>query len=71
MAVQVETHHEWDHAEQRTVFTVHFISRLDDSRCDSLDVLAYRLERVDQRTINADGVLIQFAGDIASIGSVT
>jgi len=70
MSVEVEKHHGWDMDEQKTVFKVHYVSQLDEALCESIDVLALRVERVDLRTVSADGITIRFAGDIVEITSV-
>ena len=70
MEVSNETYHPWDQADQMGLFRVHFSSQFDDTKHSSIDVLAYKLERLDQRTVVADGVKIQFHGDIADISSI-
>jgi len=68
--VQTEIHHGGEQTDSKAVYRVHFLSRVDDSRCESLDVLAYRVEIVDPRTVNADGVMIQLQSDIVEISTV-
>lgn len=70
MADEVKTHHDWDHVEHKTLFTVYFASQLDEANCESIEVLAESVERVDQRSLRADGTLLRFAGDIVEITSV-
>ena len=65
--MQTERHYNEEQADSRTVHRVHFLCKVDDSRCESIDVLANRLDVVDPRTINADGVAIQFQSNIAEI----
>ncbi|WP_183359465.1 hypothetical protein [Geomonas limicola] len=63
-------HHDWDQGEHKTLFTVYFASQGDETGRDSVEVLAENLERVDQRSVRADGTLLRFNGDIVEITSV-
>ncbi len=65
--MQTERHYNEEQTDGRTVHRIHFLSQVDDNRCESIDVLANGLDVVDPKTINADGVLIQFQGNIAEI----
>lgn len=69
-AVQTVIEHGGEPTNRKTLYRVHFLSRVDDSRCESLDILAYRVEVVDFRTIDADGVTIQLQTDIVEISQV-
>jgi hypothetical protein len=65
--MQTEIHQGGEQTNNSAVYRVHYLSRVDDNRYESLDILAYRVEVVAPRTINADGVMIQFQSDIVEI----
>lgn len=69
-AVETVTHHNEEQADDRKVYRVHFLSCADESRCDYIEVVAYQIDAVDTRTINADGVMIQFQNDMTEVTAV-
>ena len=70
IAVQTVTEYGGEQGDGRSVRRIHFLSQVDDNRCESVDVLALQVEQFDSRSINADGVFIQFQRDIADITAV-
>jgi hypothetical protein len=50
-------------------YRVHFLSQFEANGCEFVDMLAYHLEHVDERTVKADGVMIQFTGQVAEVVS--
>jgi hypothetical protein len=45
--MQTETHSGGEQGHGRSVRRIHFLSQVDDNRCESIDVLAFQLEIVD------------------------
>ena len=56
-------------ADGRMRYRVHFLSQFEANGCEFVDMLAYHLEHVDERTVKADGVMIQFTGQVAEVVS--